>query len=143
MDIQLTKATIEELVKEEVSRLAARSYSEDGASLYDGIKIVSRDSSVLSRMIDESAYSLVVQCERFIDFSSGTTSLVFDFVESDRRTCGKETMLTALIKEIIVKMTVSRFLLSKGVQNEAQVYDQAAANNIALLLKTLYTKRRP
>lgn len=53
MKIEFNISELVEIISEDVSRLAARSYSEDGTSLYDGIKLTSRDTSVLERMLEE------------------------------------------------------------------------------------------
>lgn len=53
MEIKFTKQSLIEIINEDVSRLAARSYAEDGSSLYDGIKITSRDSGVQERMLEK------------------------------------------------------------------------------------------
>ena len=53
MKITFEISAIMDIIKEDASRLGARSYSEDGVSLYDGIRITSRDENVLSRMLEE------------------------------------------------------------------------------------------
>lgn len=53
MKISFGIQDILDIIIEDVSRLGARSYSEDGASLYDGYRITSRDEGVLSRMLEE------------------------------------------------------------------------------------------
>lgn len=40
------------LIEREISRIAAASYSEDGGSLYDVIKITSRDKQIIEDMIE-------------------------------------------------------------------------------------------
>ena len=47
------------LVEREVSRIAAASYSEEGGSLYDVIKITSRDKQIIEEMIDLRKIQLV------------------------------------------------------------------------------------
>lgn len=53
MEINLKISDLVEIITEDVSRLAARSYAEDGSSLFDGIKLTSRDTGVLGRMLEE------------------------------------------------------------------------------------------
>ena len=67
------------LVEREVSRIAAASYSEEGGSLYDVIKITSRDKQIVEEMIDLRKIQLVKKL-RFakvvatkIQSSEGTT----------------------------------------------------------------------
>ncbi len=47
------------LITEEVSRVAAAAYSEDGTSLYDSINILSRDAATVSRLIWDSVDAIV------------------------------------------------------------------------------------
>lgn len=53
MEINFKISDLVEIITEDVSRLAARSYAEDGSSLFDGIKLTSRDTGVLGRMLEE------------------------------------------------------------------------------------------
>lgn len=53
MEIKLSKSELVEIINEDIDRLAARSYSEDGVSLFDGIRIKSRDKGVQGRMLEE------------------------------------------------------------------------------------------
>lgn len=47
------------LIDEEVSRVANEAYSEDGASLYDGIIITSADHRTIERLEDDAINSLI------------------------------------------------------------------------------------
>ena len=53
MEIKISKKDLVEIINEDIDRLAARSYSEEGVSLYDGIRITSRDARVMGRMLEE------------------------------------------------------------------------------------------
>ena len=53
MEIKFNISELVEIITEDVSRLAARSRTEDGASLYDDIKLTSRDNGVIGRMLEE------------------------------------------------------------------------------------------
>lgn len=58
MEIKLSKSELVEIINEDIDRLAARSYSEDGVSLFDGIRIKSRDKGVQGRMLEERCVRL-------------------------------------------------------------------------------------
>lgn len=47
------------LIEREVSRVAAASYSEEGGSLYDVIKITSRDTQIIKELIEKRKIQLV------------------------------------------------------------------------------------
>lgn len=51
MTYTVNNTNITNLITEEVSRVAASAYSEDGASLYDSVAIHSRDADTISRLI--------------------------------------------------------------------------------------------
>ena len=145
MDVKLKVEDLVDLVREEVSRLGATLTDDQGAGLYDSIKITSRDTGVIGRMLDEAKSAVLTQCHRFIDHSVTTEDgmVEFYFSGTDRRFDGKEDTITDLLENILVKMVVSKYLVSKGLVTNAQVYDQQAASDIALLSKNLYVKLPP
>ena len=51
MEFKLEYNTIIGIVEEEVSREAAQAYSTDGSSLYDGLRMVSRDEEKKKRLL--------------------------------------------------------------------------------------------
>jgi hypothetical protein len=55
MEYPINHETIMAVVEEEVSRVAARSYSSDGVALYDAIRISSRDKDTLGRLMADMA----------------------------------------------------------------------------------------
>lgn len=66
MDYSITYSEIMAIVEEEVSREAGQAYSADGVSLYDGIRMVSRDESKKKRLMGEALVLLGENLNRFI-----------------------------------------------------------------------------
>lgn len=148
MTVEITLTDLQALIEEEVSRVASRSYSEQGGSLYDAIKVISRDRPTLSRMLNEANSVVVTTCHRFLDHDTdaveqGKLKYGFTTTAGERRTQGKEAMVTDLIRNALMKMVVSKFFLQKGMDTEAQKYDQQAAADLALLQKNIYGKLPP
>lgn len=143
MEITQTSATLKNSIKREVSYIANRSYSEDGTSLYDAIRYVSRDDSLIGEAI-KSAVAVVEQSlYRFATNTSDDTNAYKFTVTDGRRASGNKTMLGKYIEDAVHKLSVARYLRLKGVEVEAQKYEQGASADILLIQKTIYSKSAP
>lgn len=141
IDVAQLKATIEE----ETSRVASRSYAEDGSSLYDAIVIKSRDKDLIDRTIIEAATTVRSASERFLDLSHAEAQgkLEFKFVLTERRAAKKDIFYANLIRSILVQLVIASYL-NKDLQVEyAQRYDEMASLNLKMLIKELYGKMPP
>ena len=58
MEFKIEYDKIIAIVEEEVSREGAQAYSADGASLYDGIRMLSRDEDKKKRLMSEVLVSV-------------------------------------------------------------------------------------
>lgn len=79
MKIEYTIAELIEIINEDISRHADKAYTEDGQSLYDGLKVTSRDTGVQSRMLQErdaKVRDLLAFC--LADNDDSDTSLVYE-----------------------------------------------------------------
>ena len=120
MEIKFNISDLIDIINEEVDRLAARSYSEDGGSLYDGIKITSRDARVQERIFEERDARL----RSFLTFCLGETE------REDNE--GGETYLIYNIKEQGMKLpslSSVRVLLRKYLVDSV-LYDWYTKHNI-------------
>lgn len=141
IDIEQLKATI----KEETSRVAARSYAEDGSSLYDAIVIKSRDKDLIDRTITEAATTVRSATGRFLDLShtDADGKLEFKFVLTERRAAKTDVFYANLIRSILVQLVVANYL-NKDMQDVyAQKYDEMASLNLKMLIKEVYGKMPP
>ncbi len=141
IDIEQLKTTI----KEETSRVASRSYAEDGSSLYDAIVIKSRDKDLIDRTITEAATTVRSAAGRFLDLShtDADGKLEFKFVLTERRAAKTDVFYANLIRSILVQLVVANYL-NKDMQDVyAQKYDEMASLNLKMLIKEVYGKMPP
>ena len=141
IDIEQLKTTI----KEETSRVASRSYAEDGSSLYDAIVIKSRDKDLIDRTITEAATTVRSATGRFLDLShtDADGKLEFKFVLTERRAAKTDIFYANLIRSILVQLVVANYL-NKDMQDVyAQKYDEMASLNLKMLIKEVYGKMPP
>ena len=141
IDIEKLKATIEE----ETSRVASRSYAEDGSSLYDAIVIKSRDNDSIDRKITEAATTVRSAAGRFLDLShtDAEGKLDFAFVLTERRAMKKDIFYANLIRSILVQLVLTKYLSMDQQDAYAQKYDEMASLNLKMLIKEVYGKMPP
>ena len=135
------------IAEEEVSREAAQAVSADGVSLYDAIRMVSRDEDKKKRLMAESLVAIRTLCSRFIDFDykfdNDETSLSFMLYVSSRRINGKEDSWSTLFRSLTVNSFLNKFFASKNLTELASKYDAAALADVQTLTKLLYEKNPP
>ena len=141
IDIEQLKTTI----KEETSRVASRSYAEDGSSLYDAIVIKSRDKDLIDRTITEAATTVRSATGRFLDLShtDADGKLEFKFVLTERRAAKTDVFYANLIRSILVQLVVANYLNRDLQDVYAQKYDEMASLNLKMLIKEVYGKMPP
>lgn len=139
--------TIIAIAEEDVSREASQAVSADGVSLYDGIRMVSRDEEKKKRLMAECLVMVRALCGRFIDFSyqfdNDETSFSFMLYVSSRRVNGKEDSLKTLFRSMTVNLFLNKFFASKNLSELASKYDAAALADVQALTKLLYEKLPP
>ncbi len=143
MDITQAFTDLEESIKREVSYIANRSYSEGGTSLYDAIRYVSRDDTLIKDAIKSAVATVEQSLYRFATNTSDNTNAYKFTVTDGRRASGNKTMLGKYIEDAVHKLSVARYLRLKGVEVEAQKYEQGASADILLIQKTIYSKSAP
>ena len=151
MEYKIEYDTIIKIVEEEVSREAAQGYSEDGSSLYDGIRMVSRDEDKKKRLMSEVLVSVRMLCNRLVqhimllgeDPEGEATSFIFTLELSPRRAAGKSESLKTLFRSMTVNLFLSKFFTSKNMADLASKYDAAALSDVQALAKLLYEKLPP
>lgn len=145
MIITIDIANLKAIIEEEISRVADRSYSEDGTSLYDAIVKKSRDEGTVDRSIEESVSAVRSACARFLDLSHKEEgeNIEFKFVLTERRALKKDVFYENLIRSTLVHLVVSRYLNMAQQDEYAKKYDELASLNIKMLVKELYGKMPP
>lgn len=139
------------IVEEEVSREADQAYSEDGSSLYDGIRMVSRDEEKKMRLMSEVLVSVRILCNRLVDHvalahddsNTEAISFTFELEMSPRREAGKGESLKTLFRSLTVNLFLNKYFASKNQINLASKYDTAALSDVQKIAKLLYEKLPP
>lgn len=144
MQYQLEYEEISAIIEEEVSREAGQAYSAEGVSLYDAVKIVSRDERKRARIMSEVLVSVKEMCNRFIsDVTTDTTSLVFEMELSSRRAANREQSIRDMLRSMTVNLFLNRFFISKNLSDLATKYDSLAQADALALNRILLTKLPP
>lgn len=151
MEFKIEYEKIMPIVEEEVSREGAQAYSEDGSSLYDGIRMISRDEEKKKRLMSEVLVSIRTLCNRLIrhvaivngESEEEQTSFYFDLEMSPRREAGKGESLKTLFRSLAVNLFLNKYFASKNQADLASKYDAAALADIQTIAKLLYEKLPP
>lgn len=145
MDISIYKKDVIASVEEEISRVAARAYADDGSSLYDGLKYVSRDSSVMNSLLDEALTVLLSSLHRFTNAQVRTSGMTisFEITMSERRERAKIDIIPPLIMSTLAKIIISKYFSEKQQEELATKFDSLAATDMQTLQKNLFEKAAP
>lgn len=146
MDINITLSSLNESVKEEISRIASGSYSADGAPLYDSIRITSRDTGVMGRLLKESLVVVKSAIVRFLSSDiddDATDAVTISLNLSTRRENGKQAVIPELIESSLAKLLLSKYFSEKNQTEMAAKFDGLAAADLQTLQKVLYSKQSP
>lgn len=129
-------ADLTALITEEVSRIAAGAYSDDGVSLYDSIAIHSRDADDVSRAIRDAVDAVVRRTADICTYIPATPALSFYVPDMDTT---KETLVGNELDRAISLGATATWLREK-YPSRAQEYTDKA--NVALELAIGYLKTR-
>lgn len=151
MEFKIEYEKIMPIVEEEVSREGAQAYSADGVSLYDGIRMISRDEEKKKRLMSEVLVSIRTLCNRLIrhvaiigdESDEEQTSFYFDLEMSPRREAGKGESLKTLFRSLAVNLFLNKYFASKNQVDLASKYDAAALADVQTIAKLLYEKLPP
>lgn len=139
------------LAEDEVSREASQAYSEDGTSLYDGLRMISRDEEKKKRIMSEVLVPIRILCNRLVrhvalvgeEDPEEKTSFYFDLEMSPRREAGKGESLKTLFRSLAVSLFLNKYFASKNNADLASKYDAAALADVQTIAKLLYEKLPP
>lgn len=151
MEFKIDYDKIIAIVEEKVSREAAQAYSADGASLYDGIRMLSRDEDEKKRMMSEVLVSVRILCNRLVNHASleedetddEKISFNFELEMSPRREAGKGESLKTAFRSLTVNLFLNKYFASKNQTDLAAKYDSAALADVQNIAKLLYEKLPP
>lgn len=147
MEYRIEYDEIMAIVEEEVSREAGQAVTAEGVSLYDDIRMVSRDEKKKRRLMAEAMATVKGMCNRFVRHAElseeGPESFVFELDVTPRRITGKEVSLQTLLSNLTVNLILNRYFASKNLSDIATKYDSLAASDVQSITKTLYEKLPP
>jgi hypothetical protein len=151
MEFKIEYDKIIAIAAEDVSREGAQAYSADGVSLYDAIRMVSRDDAKKKRLMSEVLVSVRVLCNRLVrhvatiadDTEEEETSFYFDLEMSPRRAAGKGESLKTSFRSLTVNLFLNKYFTSKNQMELASKYDAAALADVNTIAKLLYEKLPP
>jgi hypothetical protein len=151
MEFKIEYDKIIAIAAEDVSREGAQAYSADGVSLYDAIRMVSRDDAKKKRLMSEVLVSVRVLCNRLVrhvatiadDTEEEETSFYFDLDMSPRRAAGKGESLKTSFRSLTVNLFLNKYFTSKNQTDLASKYDAAALADVNTIAKLLYEKLPP
>ena len=141
MTYTINNTTITNLVTEEVSRVAAAAYADDGTSLYDSIVIHSRDANDVSRAIKDAVDAVIKRAVDICTYIPATPALSFYAPDMDST---KETAASDEVTRAIVLGAVSVWMREKYPVRYQDYADRSAAalNNAIAMIKTRTTPTR-
>ena len=135
MTYTVNSTTLTNLVTEEVSRVAAASYSEDGTSQYDSVVIHSRDADSVSRMIRDCVDAVAKRIADICTVVASPLALTISVPDFDTT---KETMVKDELDRAISLGAVATWLKEKLPSRSDEFAARAnAAMDVAVgMLKT-------
>lgn len=145
MEFKITTAELISEISEIISRAAGRSYSTEGDALYDGLRLVSRDSNTLNGFITESLATIKSMCHRFLDYEAEETDgeLAVIMALTERRRRGKADIIEPLLRNALAQMVVSKYFIEKDQTELAQKHDSQASADLLMVQHNLYEKSAP
>lgn len=143
MQVTITYDNIVSLVKEEISKEASLAHSADGVSLYDKLKLTSRDDEKIIRLTLDAMSYIQDQCGRFISSAEFGDAIVVTIEASTRRINGKESSVEHMLKSVVVNAIMRKYLLYKNETDLATKYETFITEEISNLKRTLFTKHPP
>lgn len=144
MDIEIIIKELMDSVDEEIARIAAGSYDENGASLYDGLKKTSRDENTMKKILSEALAIVQGSIVRFVEYAQITADkIIIQMIMSERRRRAKEHIIYTMIHSSLAKLVVAKYFSEKQQTELAAKFDNLAAADLQTLRKNLYEKAAP
>ena len=155
MEIKLNQAELVDIINEDIDRLAARSYSEEGASLFESIRIKSRDAGVQRRMIEERdarLRSLIAFClgakesEDITESKDGKdvvigTNVVYEILD-DKCSKPSPSTMKILLRKYLTDGVLYDWYTKHGIASSITFEDiEAQEQKIVCTLRQGYTKK--
>lgn len=139
MTYTINNTNLTNLITEEVSRVAAAAYSDDGASLYDFVAIHSRDADTISRMIRDGVDAIATRARDICTIIPSPLALSLYAPDMD---ASKEGIVSDELTRSISLSAVAAWL-SERLPARAKEYSDRANNALNIAIGLLKTRKLP
>lgn len=133
MEYIVSTTALYSAIEKEISRAAATMYSDDGVSLFDALKVTSRDEDTIEEYIEDSKDAILATMS---DIAIGLGGVIsFDVPDFD---VSSKEEVAHLLDRFIIFNTCNQWFKEKG-SDRAEMYLQraeAAITRANILLKT-------
>lgn len=148
MDIKFKKSELVDIINEEIDRFAARAYSEEGVSLFDSIRITSRDARVQSRLLEERdarLRSILAFClgenEGETD-TEGNTYIVYEVLPERLSKAPSQSSLSVLLRKYLVDSVLCDWYVKHSINAPVAPEDiDALESKIVFTLRQGFTRK--
>lgn len=136
MGIEITNIFNE--AKAEISRIAASAYSEDGVSLYDTIRVTSRDADYLEDYFEGAMANMNVRFKGLAPYDSAEEEVSLPLEDS----VATENELQPILRKYIVSSICADWFRRKYVVKHEE-YAAEAQNCLEKIVVLVKTRREP
>lgn len=145
-NVKITITDITSRIEEEISRVAAKAVTQEGAPLYDLLKLSSRDDAKLTRTIESRINKLnkrLLFCLSEYSFKEGTLSYAFTVNESFKDAYAD--IVGNKIRDYIVQGSLMDWYISESVPTESIIVEEVSQleRDILSLLRLPSVYKRP
>lgn len=139
MTYEINQQKLEARVVNEISRVAASSYSDDGGSLYDFIKVTSRDKDIIKEYCQGAVTAICVAFAEYATKGTGTIELNFPDLDITLGSSAQEEL-----DRYVVYHACSDWFRDKSVKDVERYTERAAdaLNKANMLLKSRKPPKR-
>lgn len=134
--MNLDKENITDAAIAEISRQAASAYSEDGASLYDAIRVTTRDESAIYQYYDEALSHMNARFKGRVPCSNN--SLAIPFADS----IASEADVRELVESFLNSYICAEWFRRRYVQKYEE-YKNYATADLEKLVVLVMTRKQP
>ena len=139
MTYTINNTTLTNLVNEEISRIAASAYSDDGNSLYDSVVTYSRDADAVSRALKDALDAVIGRTVDICTYIPGTPALSLYAPDMDS---SKEGAVSDEVTRAISLGAVS-ILLKEKLPARSEEYADRSKSALDIAVELLKTRTAP
>ena len=143
MEFKINRNSINTVVEEEISRVASRTYTDNGEALYDKIRIISRDAATIERLLTDVTNTLLSRFRILVSLEDNDKDkIIFNLPDLSEHF---EDRIETVLDRYLSMGVVGKWLQELGNAEAAMYLERANAsiNEAELLMLTrMPVKRR-